>query len=77
LADRRGTRAAGGGGTFLTEAAVRSSSGTPADTSPAEIMQARMVMEPQVMALAARQATQTDIDRRSTSLASFEIITSA
>jgi DNA-binding FadR family transcriptional regulator len=52
-----------GRGTFLTESAMRGSGGAPADTSPAEIMQARMALEPQVAALAAREATQTDIDR--------------
>jgi DNA-binding FadR family transcriptional regulator len=52
-----------GRGTFLTEAALRSAGAAPPDTSPAEIMQARMVLEPQLAALAAREATQTDIDR--------------
>ena len=37
--------------------------GAPADTSPAEIMQVRLLLEPQVAALAARVATQADIDR--------------
>ncbi|MFW0796766.1 FadR/GntR family transcriptional regulator [Gordonia sp. CPCC 205515] len=52
-----------GRGTFLTEAAVAASGGAPADTSPAEIMQARMVLEPQVSAVAAREATRADLDR--------------
>jgi DNA-binding FadR family transcriptional regulator len=52
-----------GRGTFLTEAAVQQVDGAPADTSPAEIMQVRLLLEPQVAALAARVATQADLDR--------------
>ncbi|HEY0814988.1 MAG TPA: FadR/GntR family transcriptional regulator [Pseudonocardia sp.] len=52
-----------GRGTFLTEAAGRRVDGAPADTSPAEIMQVRLLLEPQVAGLAARVATQADIDR--------------
>jgi DNA-binding FadR family transcriptional regulator len=52
-----------GRGTFLTDTAVRQASGAPADTSPAEIMQVRLLLEPQVAALAARVATQADLDR--------------
>jgi DNA-binding FadR family transcriptional regulator len=52
-----------GRGTFLTEAAVAQVDGAPADTSPAEIMQARVLLEPQVAALAARVGTQADLDR--------------
>lgn len=52
-----------GRGTFLTEAAVAQVDGAPADTSPAEIMQVRLLLEPQVAALAARVATQADLDR--------------
>ncbi len=52
-----------GRGTFLTEAVLRPSDGAPADTSPAEIMQVRLVLEPPVAALAARVANQADLDR--------------
>jgi DNA-binding FadR family transcriptional regulator len=52
-----------GRGTFLTEAASRKVDGAPADTSPAEIMQVRLLLEPQVASLAARVATQADVDR--------------
>ena len=52
-----------GRGTFLTEAAVPPLGGAPADTSPAEIMQVRLLVEPPVAAHAARVATQADIDR--------------
>jgi DNA-binding FadR family transcriptional regulator len=52
-----------GRGTFLTEAAVEAVRAAPADTSPAEIMQVRLVLEPPVAALAARVATQADLDR--------------
>ncbi|GAA4705916.1 FCD domain-containing protein [Pseudonocardia yuanmonensis] len=52
-----------GRGTFLTEAAVAQVDGAPADTSPAEIMQVRLLLEPQVAALAARVGTQADLDR--------------
>jgi DNA-binding FadR family transcriptional regulator len=52
-----------GRGTFLTDAAVQRVDGAPADTSPAEIMQVRLLLEPQVAALAARVATQADLDR--------------
>ncbi|GAA4882235.1 FadR/GntR family transcriptional regulator [Pseudonocardia benzenivorans] len=52
-----------GRGTFLTEVAVQQVDGAPADTSPAEIMQVRLLLEPQVAMLAARVATQADLDR--------------
>jgi GntR family transcriptional regulator, uxu operon transcriptional repressor len=52
-----------GRGTFLTGAVGRKVDGAPADTSPAEIMQVRLLLEPQVAALAARVATQADLDR--------------
>lgn len=52
-----------GRGTFLTEAAVHAVRVAPSDTSPAEIMQVRLVLEPPVAALAARVATQADLDR--------------
>jgi DNA-binding FadR family transcriptional regulator len=52
-----------GRGTFLTEAAARPSEGAPADTSPAEIMQVRLVIEPPVAAVAARVANQRDLDK--------------
>ena len=46
-----------GRGTFLTEAVTHKVDGAPADTSPAEIMQVRLLLEPQVATLAARMAT--------------------
>lgn len=49
-----------GRGTFLTESALPE--GAPADTSPAAIMQARLVIEPPVAAVAARVATSSDLD---------------
>jgi DNA-binding FadR family transcriptional regulator len=52
-----------GRGTFLTEAADHHFSGAPPDTSPAEIMQVRLTIEPPIAALAARLATQADLDR--------------
>jgi DNA-binding FadR family transcriptional regulator len=52
-----------GRGTFLTDAATRKVEGAPADTSPAEIMQVRLLLEPGVATLAARVATQADLDR--------------
>jgi hypothetical protein len=52
-----------GRGTFLAEAPLAPRPGAPPDTSPAEIMQVRLVLEPPVAALAARVATQTDLDR--------------
>ncbi|MEU1185370.1 FCD domain-containing protein [Streptomyces sp. NPDC005820] len=52
-----------GRGTFLTEAALPSVEGAPADTSPTEIMQVRLLIEPPVAALAAGVATQADLDR--------------
>jgi DNA-binding FadR family transcriptional regulator len=52
-----------GRGTFLSEEAVRRHGGAPADCSPAEIMQVRLVIEPPVAALAARVANQADLDR--------------
>jgi DNA-binding FadR family transcriptional regulator len=52
-----------GRGTYLTDAAPQPSDGAPPDTSPSEIMQVRLVLEPPVAALAARLATQADLDR--------------
>jgi DNA-binding FadR family transcriptional regulator len=52
-----------GRGTFLTEAAAPPLGSAPADTSPAEIMQVRLLIEPPVAAHAARVATQADLDR--------------
>ncbi|MCU1606031.1 MAG: GntR domain protein [Modestobacter sp.] len=52
-----------GRGTFLSETALRRNGGAPADSSPAEIMQVRLVIEPPVAALAARVANQGDLDR--------------
>jgi Transcriptional regulators len=57
-----------GRGTFLTDAATRLADGAPADTSPAEIMQVRLLLEPQVATLAARVATVADLDRISSCL---------
>lgn len=51
-----------GRGTFLTDVAQHLSDGAPPDTSPAEIMQARLAIEPSMAALAARQANQADMD---------------
>jgi DNA-binding FadR family transcriptional regulator len=52
-----------GRGTFLTETPARTVDGAPEDTSPAEIMQVRLLLEPSVAAVAARLATQTELDR--------------
>ncbi len=52
-----------GRGTFLADTPHRPADGAPPDTSPAEIMQVRLVIEPPVAALAARVATQADLDR--------------
>src|SRR5439155_26016795 len=52
-----------GRGTFLAEGPAPPRPGAPPDTSPAEIMQVRLVLEPPVAALAARVATQADPDR--------------
>lgn len=49
-----------GRGTFLTDVAIDANSAPP-DTSPAEIMQVRLLLEPQVAMLAARMATQADL----------------
>jgi DNA-binding FadR family transcriptional regulator len=57
-----------GRGTFLTEAATRHFNGAPPDTSPAEIMQTRLTIEPPIAALAARTANQADLDRITASL---------
>jgi DNA-binding FadR family transcriptional regulator len=51
-----------GRGTFLTDAALPPAEAAPADTSPAEIMQVRLLIEPPVSALAARVATQADLE---------------
>ena len=52
-----------GRGTFLVDPAPPGADSAPPDTSPSEIMQARLAIEPPVAALAARVATQADIDR--------------
>jgi DNA-binding FadR family transcriptional regulator len=52
-----------GRGTFLTEVASHQFNGAPPDTSPAEIMQTRLLIEPPVAMLAARLANQADLDR--------------
>ena len=51
-----------GRGTFLADRTQRLTPPTPPDTSPAEIMQARMALEPPLAALAAQAATQADLD---------------
>lgn len=58
-----------GRGTFLTDMAAQQIDGAPRNTSPVEIMQVRQLLEPQVAALAARAATQADLDRISQALA--------
>lgn len=50
-----------GRGTFLSETA--NPEGAPADSSPASIMQARLVIEPPISAVAARVATTADLDK--------------
>jgi DNA-binding FadR family transcriptional regulator len=52
-----------GRGTFLTEEGRTAVKRAPTDTSPAEIIQARLLIEPPVTALAARHATQSDLER--------------
>lgn len=52
-----------GRGTFVTEAASHQFHGAPPDTSPAEIMQTRLLLEPPIARLAARLANQADLDR--------------
>jgi DNA-binding FadR family transcriptional regulator len=51
-----------GRGTFLADTAAQPGGAAPEDTSPAEIMQVRLLVEPPVSALAARVATQADLD---------------
>jgi DNA-binding FadR family transcriptional regulator len=51
-----------GRGTFVTDDATGSRLHAPADTSPAEIMQVRLLLEPQIAQLAARAARQGDLD---------------
>jgi DNA-binding FadR family transcriptional regulator len=45
-----------GRGTFVTDDASQRFNGAPPDTSPAEIMQARLTIEPPITTLAARLA---------------------
>lgn len=53
-----------GRGTFVTDATQQPPvTDAPPDTSPAEIMQVRLVIEPPVAALAAHVATQADLER--------------
>jgi DNA-binding FadR family transcriptional regulator len=52
-----------GRGTFLAPTLHPAAATAPADTSPAEIMQVRMLLEPQIAPLAARSANQSDLDR--------------
>lgn len=54
-----------GRGTFVADSLAATAGGAAGDvpqTSPAEIMQTRLLLEPEVAALAASQATQADID---------------
>lgn len=51
-----------GRGTFLSDTTRVGADGAPPNTSPAEIMQVRLVIEPPVAALAARFATHSDLD---------------
>ncbi|MDN5915845.1 MAG: FCD domain-containing protein [Pseudonocardia sp.] len=54
-----------GRGTFVADAQAISAGAVAVDapqTSPAEIMQTRLLLEPEIAALAAGQATQADID---------------
>jgi Transcriptional regulators len=57
-----------GRGTFRTDVGHRPAGDAPPDTSPAEIMQVRLVIEPPVAALAARIATSADLARIRTEL---------
>ncbi|MGP0225254.1 FadR/GntR family transcriptional regulator [Paenarthrobacter sp. NCHU4564] len=50
-----------GRGTFLSEA-VATASASPSDTSPATIMQARLVIEPPLASVAAMTATLSDLE---------------
>ena len=52
-----------GRGTFLAPTLHPAAATAPADTSPAEIMQVRLLLEPQIAPLAARFANQTDLER--------------
>lgn len=52
-----------GRGTFLADQLHPVEVAAPADTSPAEIMVTRQVLEPQLARLAARSATQGDLER--------------
>ncbi|MFF8732218.1 FadR/GntR family transcriptional regulator [Streptomyces sp. NPDC015171] len=52
-----------GRGTFVASAADRDEAGGGLQTSPAEIMAARLLLEPELTALAARHATPADLDR--------------
>ena len=53
-----------GRGTFVADTLAVTATGTSSapQTSPAEIMQTRLLLEPEIAALAAGQATQADID---------------
>lgn len=52
-----------GRGTFVSDSGHTSADGAPPDTSPAEIMQVRLLIEPPIAEVAARVATQTDLDQ--------------
>lgn len=51
-----------GRGTFLADSPAVPQPGIPVDTSPAEIMQVRLVLEPQIAPLAAKAATRRDLE---------------
>ncbi|TCK20675.1 FadR/GntR family transcriptional regulator [Pseudonocardia endophytica] len=52
-----------GRGTFVADTLAAATTGEDApQTSPAEIMQTRLLLEPEIAALAATQATQADVD---------------
>jgi DNA-binding FadR family transcriptional regulator len=51
-----------GRGTFVAEAATSAQLRAPTDTSPAEIMQVRMLLEPRIAEATARAARQADLE---------------
>ncbi len=51
-----------GRGTFVADTLAGTAGGDTPQTSPAEIMQTRLLLEPEIAALAASQATQADVD---------------
>jgi DNA-binding FadR family transcriptional regulator len=61
-----------GRGTFVTDLARRRVAGAPLDTSPAEIMQARLLVEPGLASLAARVATAACLGHEAPDFSTFE-----